>query len=149
MKSAASAILVSLLAWTIPATAHACDCLPESSAATARAGSTLVFSGDVLSKEIVGIPQLGPEYKEYLVRFRVQRYWKGSPSRELQLRTPVGEKSCGFPFETGKAYLVYAIDVKPPFVTLCSRTKPLNDAQAVEDIIRLGKGTRMPAKAPK
>jgi len=122
--------------------AIACDWLPDPSAVSAKNTSTLIFSGDVLSKEVMAIPQLGEGYKEYLVKFRVRRYWKGKPSRELVIRTPIGKENCGYDFESGKSYLVYAVDTKPPLVTFCSRSSLLSEPQAQEDMIRLGPGVK-------
>ncbi|NLF24973.1 MAG: hypothetical protein GX589_04855 [Deltaproteobacteria bacterium] len=127
--------------------ANCCDCLPEAAARSAKTSSTLVFSGEVVGKEQLSIPQLGSNYKEYLVKFRVLRYWKGEPTRNLTVRTAIGKDNCGYPFETGKTYLVYAVGGELPAVTSCSRTALLSENQAQEDILRLGAGTRVKLKA--
>jgi hypothetical protein len=134
--------LALILADSSPLTA--CDCVPTASADDARKSATLVFRGEVVSKEAVRLPQLRPDYKEYLVKFRVQRYWKGAPTRETIIRTPVSkERDCGYPFEAGKTYLVYAVESAIPQVTCCTRTALIDDVQVQGDLALLKKGKKM------
>jgi hypothetical protein len=56
----------------------------------------------------------------------------------LEVRTPVSGTSCGYHFEEGQEYLVYA--GKGMSVNLCSETKPLSKAEA--DLALLGESEK-------
>jgi len=87
----------------------------------------------------------GPQYGQN-VRFEVVGYWKGLPLRTLEVRTGFGGGDCGYPFETGKSYRVYAFTLsRSPFAaapvapveylstSICSRTMESMSAR-VEDL---------------
>ncbi len=85
------------------------------------------------------------DYKAYVfpdveVTFTVQEYWKGVFSEPLVLHTGQGGGDCGFTFEEGKSYLIYAYadDNDDLHANICSRTALLSDAE--EDLAKLGKG---------
>jgi hypothetical protein len=99
----------------------------------ARDKAKAVFSGEVV--EVIENPQVF--YIE--VRFKVENSWKHVRTDQLVIRTGRGGGDCGYRFEVGERYLVYAYgsDV-PAFETnICQRTKRLIDAQ--EDLKLLGK----------
>ena len=57
----------------------------------------------------------------------------------LKLTTSRMEASCGYPFEMGQSYLVYAFGLESSLEThLCTRNQPL--AAAAEDLSGLGEG---------
>jgi len=75
------------------------------------------------------------------VRFQVDKQWKGVTTDTVPVVTAADSAACGYPFVTGKTYLVYArkLDGEPELQTnLCSRTKPLASAQ--DDLAALGEG---------
>ena len=78
-----------------------------------------------------------------IVKFRVESSWKGKLLTELRLTTGLGNGDCGYPFEVGQKYLVYAYgsDVNRLGTNICQRTVDLIEAAA--DLKALGK-----AKAP-
>lgn len=98
----------------------------------ARDGAALVFSGTVAA--VAGDPPGS------VVRFDVERTWKGTPAPVLEVMTSTpGSGSCGFRFVAGLRYLVYARaakisvqgDEEPRFVTdTCTRTRLLDTATA-------------------
>ena len=99
----------------------------------ARNQSQAVFVGKVI--EIVQNPQ------DYfvLVRFNVERSWKGSLAQEVSVVTGQGGGDCGYKFEFGETYLVYAYGDKTRLGTnICQRTANLSAAEA--DVKVLGKG---------
>jgi hypothetical protein len=86
----------------------------------------------------------GPQYGQD-VRFEVAGYWKGLPLRTLEVRTGFGGGDCGYPFEAGKSYRVYAFTVsRPPSssapaapveylsTNICSRTMESMSARVEE-----------------
>lgn len=100
----------------------------------ARGKSKAVFSGRVV--EVVEHPQAF--YVE--VKFKVQRAWKQVRTDEITIRTGRGGGDCGYRFEVGENYLVYAYgsDENKLETNICQRTRRLADAG--EDLKLLGNG---------
>ncbi len=114
--------------------------------------STVVFSGKAVAEEyrpIVTPPPGWPEGGEILViKFAVERWWKGSAGEEVFLYTGVSRWpggyirifSQGFAFNVGEEYLDYAFgDVDNLSTTVCERTTKLDKAD--EDLKELGEGS--------
>jgi Tissue inhibitor of metalloproteinase len=96
----------------------ACSCAPPSQTTNDDfQKATTVFTGKVLSvQRKEGAPTV-------TVKLAVQRYWKGKVSNEIKITTASNSAACGFNFEVGKDYLVYATDNNGKLSTgLCSRT---------------------------
>jgi hypothetical protein len=131
----------------------AMECRPRRSVSEQLRHSTAVFSGKAVAEEYRPIvtPQPGwPEASEILViKFSVQRWWKGSGEGEVFLYTGVLRRPGGFVivgedfrFKVGEQYLVYAFgDVDKLTTTSCERTTELE--KAAEDLKVLGEG-RLP-----
>jgi hypothetical protein len=84
------------------------------------------------------------------VTLKVDRWWKGGGSAEITVSTSKNGESCGYPFEKGKQYLVYADreeKQKTLRVHLCSRTRTEKEAEKTEDFKELGEG-KAPAVSP-
>jgi hypothetical protein len=66
------------------------------------------------------------------VSFEATRTYRGAQRKNIQLRTGLGGGDCGFPFEVGKKYLVYAFaDASGQLSTgICSGTALLEESQA-------------------
>ena len=96
--------------------------------------SRAVFSGRVLEVKD------DPEAFGVLVKLRVERYWKGSPPSEVRLSTGRGGGDCGYRFEVGGSYLVYAYGSGAGGLgtNICQRTARLSEA--AKDLQVLGKG---------
>jgi len=130
-----------------PARCLACTCAMPSDPATAREQATAVFQGRVIA--------INPEvtaagYRYQRVAFQVDTNWKGSVARETIVYTGSGGGDCGYPFQVGTGYLVYAFatHASGPSQDLpagalatgsCNRTRPL--AEAGDDPAALGPGT--------
>lgn len=73
---------------------------------------------------------------------KIDRIWKGDISSErAKIMTSVDTGGCGFPFETGRHYLVYAHGGSSEEffeAGLCGRTALIEDAQS--DLASLGIG---------
>ena len=95
-----------------------------------------VFLGKVLQVQTVGM--------EKIVLFYVFNSWKGIWSRWVRIRTCENTACCGFDFQKGFTYLVYAhmeSDNKL-HVSLCSRTTDISNAgEDINILSRLGKGS--------
>lgn len=108
--------------------ALACSCIVTPDAQVARDGSDAVFSGTV-----TGIARTGRMLK---VTIQVDRAWKGVQCGEVTLETAADGATCGFGFEEGKSYLVYAAEENGLTTNLCTRTRSID--QADEDVGALG-----------
>ena len=97
--------------------------------------SRAVFIGQV--SEIV--PSQGTDMI-VTVKLGVERFWKGDLGEEVSLTTGRGGGDCGYQFEVGRKYLVYAYGANKTQLStnICQRTTALSDA--VVDLKWLGKG---------
>jgi hypothetical protein len=124
--------------------AHACSCLPTNPCETASRSGT-VFTGIVskISEEseervvTLGARQVRLTRREIVVRFQVQKVFKGLPldQKTVEVRTAPEDGMCGVTFKAGKTYLVYAHRREADGLLdtdSCSRTRPL--AEAKDDI---------------
>jgi len=118
--------------------AFACTCLPPGSPSEELERSTAVFSGRAVGMEVPsGRTMSSADPVE--VTFKVYAVWKGPKSDTVTVTTARSSVSCGYEFETGRAYVVYARGKADDLqVSLCSRTKPL--ARAGDDLAALGRG---------
>jgi hypothetical protein len=124
---------------------YACSCVPPRSPSEEFKESDAVFSGKVVRvyettrKE----PKIRERVSQRAVIFSVDRTWKGVNESHVVVYTGFDGGDCGYPFEVGKEYLVYAYDDTDWVTGICSLTKPLSLAQP--DIEMFGKG-KPPAK---
>jgi hypothetical protein len=76
-----------------------CTCTPGVRSVV-LADEAAVFDGTVLSRR--------EQDGAVVVTLRVARRWKGAATDTVTVRTTDAGRSCGFPFETGRRYLVAA-----------------------------------------
>ena len=138
---------------------YACGCfyLPEQTLEDlVRDGvknSRVVFAGKVVGFEYrKGIPNRfmqskNVDYETKVVKFQVERWWKGEVPREIVLATDetinadgtASNSSCNYNYKEGDSYLVFAYEKENVLRTMsCSRTQPLSRAE--EDLKILGEG---------
>ncbi len=129
-----------------PASAR-CSCIPPRPPREALGQADAVFAGRVVSvverrEEDPGHPG-GPHLE---VRIVPQRRWKGAAGDTVVVRTADNSAACGYAFETGGEYMVYAAGEDALRVNSCSRTRLL--AEAGEDLAALGAPgtTRIPVR---
>jgi hypothetical protein len=132
---------VALLLSLFPRPAYACSCAPPGTPLETLAAATAVFTGEVVAVEapgpVIGVISSADPVK---ITFQVQVVWKGPVEQVLTLTNPREDASCGYSFEMGKLYLVYAFGHESSLQThLCTRNQPL--AAAAEDLSALGQGS--------
>jgi hypothetical protein len=106
---------------------------PKQQVNKARKTANAVFSGTVL--EITKQPQ-----DFYVsVRLLVENSWKGNIPKEVTITTGLGGGDCGYQFEVGKSYLIYAngSNENKLSTNICHRTKNLSES--IQDLQILGK----------
>ena len=148
------AVLALSLVVLLPDCASACTCAveggPKERATEAIAGSDAVLSGSVVELEkeppdtemVEGtmLTVMGGGGRKATVTLRVSEVWKGPRQQTVTITTEADSGvGCGYPFEEGREYLVYATG-EDPSVGLCGETKPLSGADA--DLEALGEGQR-------
>ena len=127
-----AASLLGLLA-TTARPAHACSCVPLShSERLDRADA--VFAGEATAvKARPQIPLLWSSSDPVTVEFAVKKVWKGPQQKTVTITTVRAQASCGYEFQKGGTYLVYA---RNGATGLCDGTAPA--WRAFEDIVALG-----------
>ena len=124
-------IAASLLILTSNA-ASACFCIPLSPKKKFR-NSRAVFAGKVI--DIMAQSDRNRETSDSLawfkVTFEVSKVWKGQVDKQQVVLSAEYSPGCGYSFEKGKEYLVYAngeeLAIQPGW---CDATKPLANAEA-------------------
>ncbi len=152
-----SFILAAFLFFCVSHVAQACSCYPSASPCYTFQQSQAVFVGVVTSVTQDNIVQMLGErklsYGQKVVQFTVEESLKGVATKTVDLVTGMGGGDCGYSFETGERYLVYAHKRESPTnirgtplvlvaggtslsiplgTRLCSRTQPLK--YAVDDL---------------
>lgn len=143
-SAAALAFVVSALVFlSNPGVVSACSCAASGTPQEELAAFEAVFAGRVRSVEHTFDPdaQSVSPWDHTKVGFTVNTVWKGDVTRSIEVATPPTGGSCGYPFQEGTTYIVYAYGSAAEggfTASLCSRTAPLSAAQ--EDIAALGRG---------
>ena len=128
MKRLASAL--ALLLALAPARASACSCMAQT-VDEAIAASAAIFEGRVAAIE--------RRDDGLHVRFDVVQTWRAANAEHVEVLTAADSAACGFPFEVGRSYLVYAHETDGALrAGLCSRTRVMEEAG--DDRAALGSG---------
>lgn len=109
--------------------ADACSCVAGIPLCETFWKTPVVFAGEVLQITLDPASR-NPQYPAgRLVRFRVDRAWRGGVSDRVVIHTGAGGRDCGYDFERGVKYLVYAHQRDGRLSTgICSRTRPIREA---------------------
>ena len=99
-----------------------------------------VFIGEVLEVRPATKAEREDGSNPYIVRLRVERFWKGVKSSQAFVETDMF--GCGPNFKVGQKYLVYGMGIR--LQTACTGTRKLEDASA--DLIALGPGKEFKTK---
>lgn len=100
---------------------HACSCVIPGTPVEEMEKSDAVFSGQVIEMESTPTG--------YVVSLEVFEFWKGDVPEEVTVQTGMGGGDCGFNFERGKNYMVYAHAAEEGYMVYsCGLTSLLADA---------------------
>lgn len=115
--------------------AQACSCRVRSQADIAREAAA-IFEGRVLSVDRGD----GLTGKRPTIELQVVRSWKGMDAEHATVTTGFSDADCGFGFQQGESYLVYAEQSDNALVVgSCSGSRRMLDAS--EDLAALGMGS--------
>ncbi len=125
-----------ILAFSVPF-AFSCTCAPKPSVGKALSQSDAVFVGRVIAWHNASI-EFAPGHRSggYTFVFEVERLFKGALSSEVAVLTGHGRGDCGYPFNVGEEYLIYAYRDNGLVTNICTRTTNINTADA--DLAELG-----------
>jgi hypothetical protein len=94
------------------------------------------------------VTKIEEEGQTKTVTLKVEKWWKGGDKPEVTVSTAKHGATCGYGFQKGGKYLIYAHAPgkdKSLHVSLCSRTRTEKEAEKSSDFKELGEG-RAPAK---
>lgn len=122
-----------------PTNSYACSCAIMLSPEEEFSRSYAVFAGKVTGIEEPPPRKFQSSIDPVKVTFDVKEAWKGNVDPTFTITTARSTVSCGFNFQVGQEYIVYADgDESLARVSLCSRTALL--AGAEQDLQSLGRG---------
>lgn len=131
-------MIAGVVAW--PSAASACSCEQPPGVEEELSRSDAVFSGKVISIEekppLLSVPSK-------TVIFEVAKIWKGIEQSQVKITTGQGGGDCGFDFNMGQEYLIYAVKsnsygLNSLSTIICDRTAILSQSQG--DLPLLGEG---------
>jgi hypothetical protein len=145
--SIAAAVLVTLLS---ASAAFSCDCSSSRPPCQSFGNTAAVFVGTPIEvKQTTGklLANNEPEYPQKIFSFRVDESFRGVNAAQIEVRTGMEDGDCGYRFNLGERYLVYA-NFNPANgfydTSICTRTRPLSEAAEDLDYIRGGLKNREP-----
>jgi uncharacterized GH25 family protein len=128
-------------------TARACSCMERDSAVKAYAKADAVWVGTISNVQ----PGVGKSaFRDMRATFLVDEALKGKKSEKLDVFTSSQGTACGYPFENGGSYLVYAYrdaETKELQTSICGRTRRLAigvEEDEIEILRSLSRGILQP-----
>ena len=117
------------------ASVYACSCMAPKPSCQAVWEADAVFIGTVLSTHDDSKSAVG--FDSRLIKLAVEESFRGVASNVVEIYTSQTGAGCGFLFQTGQQYLVYAYkgETGRLSTSICTRTRAL--VQANEDLIYL------------
>lgn len=152
-------LLILIIAFFGAEKIHACTCIGDISVKNEIKRSDVVFLGEVVKIDIVTVNLLDTNFNIdidlHILKIQMLIYFifKGQlKSDTITVYTGMGEGDCGYNFELGKKYIVYAdyetrffnfCDKVPKFLStnICKRTCELNSTE-LEELSKYRKPTR-------
>ena len=113
--------------------ALACSCASSGPPCQAFWQTDAVFSATVISKSVITVDtgiESFPKEQQIAVKLLVEDTFRGSlGGNDVEMLTGMGGGDCGYNFEKGKKYLVYASEYRGRLrAGICSRTRLLSEA---------------------
>jgi hypothetical protein len=116
-----------------PTSLQACSCIRTAPVCQAAWTSDAVFLGKVTSVSGWLERMLFGSFQQKHVMFEVAENFNGLSDKTIEIVTGTGGGDCGFPFQEGHEYLVYAshsTETRSLYAGICSRTAPAERAAA-------------------
>jgi hypothetical protein len=138
--AALASLVLAVLFLLPPRCAYACSC-GGASIQRQLSSSDAVFSGEVveIEKRYQRYPPASRGYRD-TVTLRVSEALKGPQRETSEVKTPSSGAACGYPFDEGQEYLVFADEGKQGLqVHSCGGTQRLAEAQGYLEVLGAGK----------
>ncbi len=120
-----------------------CSCRRQVQPAVAAEAASVVVRGTVIAFRDSILPLGSRAGRVMVAHVRVAANWKQAPvDSVVHIATSFDTADCGYLFEVGQDYLIYAYvggQLTMPTTSLCARTQPAS--RASEDFEALGKPT--------
>jgi hypothetical protein len=141
LRSGVSALFCVLLLTTVfLGAAAACTCQYGGAPVCQDYWRTdVVFAGTAVGSEKITIGEGDSKFEQRLVRFEVAQIFRGELTAKAEIVTGWGGGDCGYRFNDGETYLVYASRNKQDrrlHSSICTRTRPISQAAEDLDFIR-------------
>lgn len=103
--------------------ANACDCDKKPPMDSSVKNAAVIFKGklidvvyvriikdslDIINPDSASYSQSPLRYATHMYKFLVRRTYKGKADLRISVFSAISEGECGYPFEKGKDYIVYA-----------------------------------------
>lgn len=138
----ACCVFLLTLFFVSPVLIKACSCVGSTPPCQAFWNTDAVFSGQVTEikdASVKSAPKTDDgrsfSFPKRTVRFAVKESFRGTDEKVIELETGAGGGDCGYAFETGQSYLVYAYrdsETGKMSSNICTRTQLLS--KATEDL---------------
>jgi hypothetical protein len=140
MKTLSTWIGVLAIVVLFPVAAAACSCVSGWPICQTYWDTPVVFSGTVTKVEEIRVPAGRPDafYSKRRVLISVEESFRGDVSGVVPIATGAGGGDCGYHFEEGGSYLIYAYKNEEGQLStgICSRTRPIEKAEEDLEFIR-------------
>ena len=101
----------------------ACSCVASLEPVKKQIEGAFTNSAAIFSGEVIEIKESPTNKYSVLIKLKVDKSWKGESQAEITIITAKDSAMCGYNFEVGKKYLVYANGKKDELSAYnCSRT---------------------------
>ncbi|MEK6279557.1 MAG: hypothetical protein AABN95_04315 [Acidobacteriota bacterium] len=90
-----------------------------------------VFSGSIIGSSSIKVKDDAYERTQRLVRIAIKQAFRGIEGSQTEVLTGLGGGDCGYEFELGKTYLIYAHRGKKDgklYTSICTRTRPITES---------------------
>jgi hypothetical protein len=129
-------LIFTLILFFLPVLANACSCLSSGPPCQEFGNTFAVFTGKVESigdyPTTMNVGNNKFPYVQRSVKFNVSEAFRGINEKEVEIITGKGGGDCGYNFETGREYVVYAYQNKETGklgTGICTRTRPIEKAE--------------------
>jgi hypothetical protein len=124
-----SILLLGCLISVVSHQGSACQCFTDPPC-EAYKHSGAVFVGELVRQQDSSFVSGNAGRLGILYTFKVTKWYKGAASERINVMSGVGGGDCGYLFEKGVPYLIYAHSIQDDvlYTDICARTRPLNEA---------------------
>ncbi len=123
-----------------PERSFACSCIMLDEPLNKQIESAFTEANAVFSGEVVEVRESADDSYSVEVTFKTAKTWKGDALKTITISTGQNSAMCGFNFEVGKTYLVYAHgEAGKLSTTICTRTAEFKTSGDVKQLNKLKK----------